>query len=99
MKRTAYLINASRGYIISETDLVKALREKLISGAAVDVFVTEPLNPKSELLKLDNVILTPHVAGISDEVPEKSSEIMAEQIAKYLRGETPQNLVNPEVAR
>jgi D-3-phosphoglycerate dehydrogenase len=99
MKRTSYLINASRGYIINEADLTKALRENLISGAAVDVFVDEPISLKSELLKLDNVILTPHVAGISNEVPEKSSKIIAEQIAKYLRGERPENTVNPEVLR
>jgi len=97
MKKTSYLINTSRGYIVNEADLIKALKEKLIRGAAIDVFENEPISLKSELLKLDNVLLTPHVAGVSTEVPQKSAAIIAEQIAKYLRGERPENIVNPEV--
>jgi len=99
MKKTSYLINTSRGYVINEADLVKALEKKVISGAAIDVFENEPISMKNRLLKLGNVLLTPHVAGISSEVPEKSSAILAGQIAKYLRGERPENIVNPEVLK
>lgn len=97
MKKTAYFINTSRGYAVKESDLIKALKEKLIMGAALDVFENEPINPENELLKLDNVLLTPHVAGISNEVPEKTASIIAEQIAKYIKGEKQINIVNPEV--
>jgi phosphoglycerate dehydrogenase-like enzyme len=59
----AYLMNISRGNIIVEQDLVKALRSKIIKGAVLDVFAKEPLPGSSPLYKLDNVILTPHISG------------------------------------
>jgi len=97
MKKTAYLINTSRGYVVDEGDLVKALEEKVIRGAALDVFEKEPINIKGRLLELDNVVLTPHVAGISNEVPGRSCKIVAQQITKYISGERPEHIVNPEI--
>ena len=67
MKPNAYLINTARGGIVDETVLIKALEKSLIAGAALDTFAQEPLPKDSPLLKLDNVIVTPHVAGTSKE--------------------------------
>jgi D-3-phosphoglycerate dehydrogenase len=99
MKRTSYIVNTSRGYLVNEGDLVKALKEGFIAGAALDVFETEPLSVGSHLLEMDNVILTPHVAGISAEVPYRSSTILADQLAEYLTGKRPANILNPEVLK
>jgi glyoxylate reductase len=63
MKRTANLVNISRGEVIDQEALVKILEERAIAGAGLDVFEVEPINPDNPLLKLENVVLTPHVAG------------------------------------
>ena len=63
MKSNAVLINTSRGEIINEKDLIDVLRNKQIKGAALDVFTNEPLEPNSELFKLNNVFLSPHISG------------------------------------
>ncbi len=65
MKRGAWLVNIARGKIVREGDLIEALREGVVGAAALDVFETEPLPPESELYRLENVILTPHVSGNS----------------------------------
>jgi len=67
MKPNAYLINTARGGIVDETALIKILERDLIAGAALDTFSQEPLSPNSPLLRLDNVIVTPHVAGTTKE--------------------------------
>lgn len=72
MKRNAVLVNAARGGIVNEKDLIKALREKLIKAAALDVFENEP-EIDNELLKLDNLIITPHIAGYTEEADEEMS--------------------------
>lgn len=71
MKENAFLINTSRGAVINEKDLIKALQEHWIAGAALDVTEEEPPSSNNPLLKLDNVILTPHIAAFSDEFPYK----------------------------
>lgn len=92
MKPTSYLINTSRGPIIDEKELVDALKNKKIKGAAIDVFENEPeLSPGLE--KLDNVILTPHIASATEETRSKMAEIAAENIIAVLSGQTPPNLV------
>ncbi|MEK7575825.1 MAG: D-glycerate dehydrogenase [Patescibacteria group bacterium] len=92
MKPTAYLINTSRGPIIDEKALVKALENKTIKGAALDVFENEPeLAPG--LAKLDNVILTPHIASGTEETRSKMAEMAAENIIAVLSGQTPPNVV------
>ena len=97
MKSTAYLINASDPSVIDQEALVSALRDRRIAGAGLDVFETHPISPQSPLLALDNVVLTPHLAGATDETVERHSEMMTDDILRFLDGRCPQNLVNPEV--
>ncbi len=84
MKKNAVLINVSRGKVIVEEDLIKALREGLIKGAALDVFEKEPIDPKNPLLSLDNVVLTPHIAGYTREAMIETSIRVAETIIKFM---------------
>ncbi|OGN10146.1 MAG: D-glycerate dehydrogenase [Candidatus Yanofskybacteria bacterium RIFCSPHIGHO2_02_FULL_39_10] len=92
MKRTAYLVNTSRGPIIDEKALAKALREKIIKGAAIDVFEFEP-DIVPELKDLDNVIITPHIASATEETRNKMASMAAENIIEALEGRVPPNLV------
>lgn len=90
MKPTAYLINAARAGLIDEPALVEALRTRAIAGAALDVFNDEPLRPDSPLLTLDNVTLTPHIAGDTVDAIALSPYPLAEAMAEVLeRGRTP----------
>ena len=92
MKPTAYLVNTSRGPVIDEKALAEALKAGIIKGAAIDVFENEPaIEP--ELLKLENVILTPHIASATEETRAKMAELAAENIIAALSGQTPPNLV------
>jgi D-3-phosphoglycerate dehydrogenase len=93
MKKSAYLINAARGKVIDERALVRALQEGWIAGAALDVFEQEPPDPDNPLLKLDNVLLTPHVASSTIEALIGMA-LVAEDIVRVLRGEEPRNPVN-----
>lgn len=93
IKSSAYLINTSRGPVIDEAALAYALANKMIKGAALDVFEFEPkITP--ELLQLDNVILTPHIASATEETRSKMSDLAATNIIEALEGRTPPNLVN-----
>lgn len=92
MKPTAYLINTSRGPVVDETALARALKNKTIRGAALDVFEFEPkLAPG--LAELDNVILTPHIASATEETRNKMAEIAAQNIIAVLNNRQPPNLV------
>jgi len=93
MKKTAILINTSRGPIIDEKALAKALEKKRIAGAGLDVYENEPTVTK-ELLRLENVVLTPHIGSASYETREKMAIISAQSIIDVLRGKTPGNVVN-----
>jgi len=97
MKKTAYLINTARGPIIDESILIRALRERWIQGAGIDVFEEEPTSPDNPLLKLDNVIVTAHAMGFTDEYLTRVWEIIAGQVAQIMRGELPEGVVNREV--
>jgi glyoxylate reductase len=97
MKRTAYLINASRGGVVEEKSLAQALREGIIAGAALDVFETEPLPLDSPLLSMDNVVLTPHLASASIESRTAMAVLAARNLEAGLAGARPPNLLNPEV--
>lgn len=99
MKRTAFLINTARGPVVDEKALIRALREGWIEGAGIDVFEKEPTDIDNELLKLENVVVTPHIASASLEARRKMSELSATAIVKILKGEKPENLVNPEVEK
>ncbi|MEM4311984.1 MAG: hydroxyacid dehydrogenase [Nitrososphaerales archaeon] len=101
MKPNSYIINTSRGKIIDEGALYKALKERRIRGAALDVFVKEPLDYDNPLLKLDNVILTPHIAWCTEEAIYRSNYIVAKEITRILKGERPnlRNVANPIVIK
>jgi len=66
MKKSAYLVNISRGGVINEDALISVLKERIIAGAGLDIFEVEPVSPDNPLLKLENVVLTPHVAHSTD---------------------------------
>lgn len=85
MKESAILINAGRGELINEADLVNALKDGLIAGAALDVRATEPPTV-GDLEKLENVILTPHIAGITKESQAAINKILVENIELVLNG-------------
>lgn len=89
MKKTAYLINTSRGAVIDEAALIDALKNGLIAGAALDVYTKEPLPSESPLLSLPNVLTTPHVAADSREGENRASLLIAEDIDRVLKGEKP----------
>ncbi len=96
MKRTACIINTSRGPVIDEEALVQALKEGLIFSAGLDVFEKEPeIHP--ELLNCPNAILIPHLGSASIETRSRMAEIAAQNIIARLNGQTPPNPVNPEV--
>lgn len=97
MKKTAYLINTSRGGVVDQKALYKALKEKKIAGAALDVFEKEPIDPDDPLLKLENVVLAPHAASASMETRTKMALMVAENVEAFLQGRRPPTLVNPEV--
>ncbi len=99
MKRRAYLINTSRGPVVDEEALYRALRDRTIAGAALDVFEREPIDPNSPLLKLDNVVLTPHIASASVETRTKMAVMAATNLVSVLQGKKPPNLVNPDVRK
>jgi len=86
MKRTAFLINTSRGEILIEEDLIRSLREGWIAGAALDVREKEPPAPDSPFHAFENVILTPHTAGLTYEAQEKVIEAVAEDVDRVLKG-------------
>ncbi len=97
MRRHAFLINTARGQVLQQAALLRALAEGWIAGAALDVFDPEPPPPDSPLYAHDNLILTPHVAGLTLEAREQLALSAANQILQVLRGERPPHLVNPEV--
>jgi phosphoglycerate dehydrogenase-like enzyme len=84
MKKSAYLINLARGAVIDEEALIKALSTNQIAGAALDVFVQEPLPSSSPLWKLDNVIVSPHLAGNSSRYHENAAEVFAQNLERWL---------------
>lgn len=96
MKPTAYLINTARAVITDERALYEALRDRCIAGAALDVFLDEPVSLSNPLTQLDNVLVTPHLAGATKEVITKHSRIIEQDIGAYLSGRCPPHAVNPE---
>ena len=99
MKRTAILVNTSRGAVVDQEALTRALQEGWIAGAGLDVFEKEPISVDDPLLKLDNVVLTPHIGSASHDTRNKMAEYVAEGIIKVLKGERPDNLFNPDVIK
>lgn len=99
MKKTAYIINTARGAIINEKALIKALKTGKIAGAALDVLEKEPVNSNNPLLKMDNVIITPHIAGRNAECLIEGEKTAVDNCVKILNGEIPDHLVNPEAVQ
>jgi D-3-phosphoglycerate dehydrogenase len=97
MKRTAYFVNCCRGGVVDEAALTRALEAGWIAGAGLDVFEQEPTDPANPLLRLDNVVATPHAAGESTESAALSARVASRQAAAVLRGEWPDRVVNPAV--
>jgi D-3-phosphoglycerate dehydrogenase / 2-oxoglutarate reductase len=97
MKPTAILINTSRGPVVDEQALARALRDKRLAGAALDVWEEEPVTAANPLLKMDNVIATPHAAYFSSSAVAQIPRRCGEEVARVLTGQRPLNVVNPEV--
>ncbi|MBA7545786.1 D-3-phosphoglycerate dehydrogenase [subsurface metagenome] len=97
MKPTAYFINTSRGSVVDEPALIKALQEKWIAGAALDVFEKEPVDLDNPLLKMDNVVVTPHSASYSDVAFKRLRTSVGQEAARVLSGRWPKNVVNKTV--
>jgi D-3-phosphoglycerate dehydrogenase len=97
MKPSSVLVNTARGGVVVERDLAKVLKEKRIVGAAIDVFEREPPDVGDELFRLDNVLLTPHMAAMTDGALQRMSYDVAAGVMAVLAGKKPENLVNPEI--
>jgi D-3-phosphoglycerate dehydrogenase len=97
MKSGAYLINCARGELVDERALIKALQDNWIAGAATDVLEEEPINPKNPLLNMSNVIITPHIAGITIQSSHQRGEAIIKQILELFSGKKPKGLANPDV--
>ena len=91
MKSSALLVNASRGGIVNEEDLLDVLKNNKIKGAAFDVFATEPLEETSPLRKLENLILTPHLGASTEEAQKRVGEMVINQLKEFFIN---QNLLN-----
>jgi D-3-phosphoglycerate dehydrogenase len=93
MKKTAYLVNLARGGVVDEDALYRALSERRIAGAAIDVLETEPPRKNHPLLALDNVLLTPHIGGSTREAQKRGEWGAAEEVVRVLEGKSPRNPV------
>jgi phosphoglycerate dehydrogenase-like enzyme len=96
IKPGAFFVHISRGGVVDENALASALAEKRLAGAALDVFVEEPLPASSPLWKVPNLILTPHVSGFSPRYKERAGEMFIENLKKYLHGDVLMNKFDPE---
>lgn len=96
MKPTAFIINTSRGAVIDEKALVRALKQKKIAGAGLDVFEHEPTLPPA-LRAMKNVVLTPHLGSAVTEIRDRMANIMVDNVQALIDGKTPPNCVNPQV--
>jgi D-3-phosphoglycerate dehydrogenase / 2-oxoglutarate reductase len=97
MRRDACLVNTARGAVVDEAALVRALRDGIIAGAALDAFATEPLAADSPLRTLDNVILTPHNIGHTRELMDSFVPATYENVVRIAAGEPPLHFKNPQV--
>jgi phosphoglycerate dehydrogenase-like enzyme len=88
MKPSAVLVNIARGKLIREEALIQALETGRLGGAALDVFVEEPLPIDSPLRRLPNVVLTPHVAGLHPHYLDRSTSLLIVNLGRYLKGES-----------
>ncbi len=97
MKQSAYLINIGRGGIVDEDVLARALSEKWIAGAGLDVFATEPLPPDSKLWELPNLLFSPHVSGDMENYIGQATEVFCKNLRRYVEGKKLLNVVNKQL--
>ena len=96
MKRDGYLINVGRGPLVVEGALIEALRERRIAGAALDVFDQEPLPPDSPLWDLENLLITPHTAGMTEKMWERHYAVFSENLRRYFAGQPLRDIVDKQ---
>ncbi|MBI4278265.1 MAG: hypothetical protein HY660_07390 [Armatimonadetes bacterium] len=99
MPRSAYLINTARGTLVNERDLYQALKGGRIRGAALDVMALEPPRRDNPLLRLHNVLITPHIGGKTRESSERAAQMIADEVDRFLAGARPMIVANPEPVR
>jgi D-3-phosphoglycerate dehydrogenase len=97
MKKTAYLLNVARGPIVNEKALCKALKKGWIAGAGIDVYEVEPPDPENPLFKLENIVLTPHIAWYTEDALHRLEMSAVNEAVRLLKGKTPKNLVNEKI--
>jgi phosphoglycerate dehydrogenase-like enzyme len=97
MKPTAYFVNIARGGLVDQAALVAALTERRIAGAGLDVFEREPLPADDPLVRLDNVVITPHWSCSTSDVWATTGRAMTEGMLRAAQGDVPENVVNREV--
>jgi D-3-phosphoglycerate dehydrogenase len=95
MKPSAIFVNTARGRVVDEPALIRALKEGWLAAAGLDVLEQEPPDPANPLLDMDNVIVTPHLAGTSNATPPRQRRQVIESVVDYVRGQRPPGLVNP----
>ena len=96
MKEGVYLINASRGGVVDEKALLKAIRSGKVAGAALDVFLEEPPPSDHPLFGLENIVLSPHMASLTRECVVTMARVVAQGVLDALGGKRPQYIVNPD---
>lgn len=99
MKQTALFVNTARGGLVNYDDLYEALKNKDIACAALDVFAEEPCDMDSPLLQLDNVTLTPHIAGATKDTVQYGLRVLADDLVNFFAGQEVKNCMNPEVLK
>jgi len=98
MKKTAYVVNTARGGIVDEAALYEALKANSIAGAGIDPFVVEPATADTPLFELDNIIVSPHSAGVTKESVFRMGQIAAQNVIDCFDGKLdPANVINTEV--
>ncbi len=97
MKAGSIVINTASAELVDTDALAAALAARHVAGAGFDIFETAPIEPNHPFLKLDNVVITPHIGGATDETIDRHSRMISEDLGRFSRGETPVNLVNPEI--
>lgn len=99
MKESAILVNMARGEIVNEDALYNALKQRKIRKAAIDVVVDEPIKPDNKLYELNNIIITPHIGSVTEEAQRQTAMTAVKDIIRFIKGEIPLNVVNPEVLK
>ena len=99
MKKSSILVNMARGEVVDEDALYNALKQQKIRKAAVDVVIDEPIKPDNKLYELDNIIITPHIGSVTEEAQRQTAMTTVKDIIRFIKGETPLNVLNPEVLK